>query len=74
MKPLIHNRDLLLILPVLLIGYPLLYIIAVAFGNGPVPPIQNLVDNVTLVAGVWLAGFVLNTVHWHVWLRQERRR
>lgn len=74
MKPLINNRDLLAILPVLAIGYPLLYIAAVAFGSGPVPPLQNLIDNMALVLGVWVAAFVLNTVHWHVWLRQERRR
>ena len=74
MKPLIHNRDLLLILPFALIGYPLLYVFAVAFGSGPVPPVQNLIDNVALLFWVWVAMFALNTVHWHVWLRQERRR
>lgn len=73
MKPLIHNRDLLAILPVLAIGYPLMYIALVVFGSGPVPPVQNLIDNMALVIGVWVAAFVLNTIHWHVWLYRGRR-
>lgn len=73
MKPLIHNRDLLVLLPVLLVGYAVLYLLAVAYGHGPVPPVQNLIDNLALIFWVWVAAFVLNTIHWNVWVYRGRR-
>jgi hypothetical protein len=73
MKPFIHNRDLLILLPVMLGGYAFLYIAAVAFGSGPIPPMHLFTDNLALLFWSWLALFVVNTALYRVQVRQERR-
>lgn len=73
MKPFIHNRDLLTLLPVILIGYTFLYLTAVAFGSGPIPPMHLFTDNLTLLFWAWVALFVTNTVLYRLQVRQERR-
>ncbi len=73
MKSFIHNRDLLQLLPVLLIGYTFIYITAVAFGSGPIPPLHLFTDNLALLFWSWLTVFVANTVLYRIEVRQERR-
>lgn len=75
MKPFISLKDLMLLLPVVTIGYALLYVLGVGFGSGPVPPVQNLLDNLALILWAWVTLFAINfalAVNWTV--RDSLRR
>jgi hypothetical protein len=73
MKPFISLKDLMLLLPVVTIGYALLYLLAVAYGHGPIPPASQLLDNLTLILWAWTTLFAVNFALAVSWTLRERR-
>jgi hypothetical protein len=73
MKPFIHNLDLIKFLPVMLLGYTLLYVYGVILGSGPVPPLHEYLDNLATLFFIWLGLFVVNTVLFRIEVRRSRR-
>ena len=72
MKTLLPQRDLLMLLPTMLVGYTVLFLVVLAGTTGGAPTLPEFLDNLVLMFWSWFTLFVINTVLYRIEVRNDR--
>lgn len=68
-KTLLPQRDLIALLPTVLVGYTVLFFVMLAGTSGGAPTLPEFLGNLVLMFWSWFALFVVNTVLYRIEVR-----
>ena len=72
MKTLLPQRELLMLLPITLVGYTALFFVVLVGTSGEAPTPTQFLGNLVLMFWSWFALFVVNTVLYRIEVRNAR--